>query len=168
MGELAVSADADEELVAIGLGSCIGLAIVDRYAGVCGLAHVVLPQSPGGGAQPGKFADLAVPELIEQLLAAGARRARLEVAIAGGARMFALGGSLDVGARNDAAVRTALIAAGLNLRALDTGGSRGRTVRIDVGTCTVTAQVAGGDLVALLASARPATRPAVAAAGGLR
>ena len=163
-----MSADADEELVAIGLGSCIGLAIVDRSVGLCGLAHVVLPESQGDAAQPGKFADLAVPELIEQLLAAGARHARLEAAIVGGARMFALGGSLDVGARNDAAVRAALTAACVNLCASDTGGSRGRTLRVDVGTCTVTAQVAGGDLVALLAPARSATCPAVAAAGGFR
>jgi len=30
MGEIAVSRDPGEELVAVGLGSCIGLAIVDR------------------------------------------------------------------------------------------------------------------------------------------
>ena len=45
MGELAVSATPTDELVAVGLGSCIGLVIVDRSAGVAGLAHIVLPQS---------------------------------------------------------------------------------------------------------------------------
>ncbi len=45
MGELAVSSTVGDELVAIGLGSCIGLAMVDREAGVAGLAHVVLPES---------------------------------------------------------------------------------------------------------------------------
>ena len=47
MGELAVSGTVGDELVAIGLGSCIGLALVDRDANVAGLAHVVLPESQG-------------------------------------------------------------------------------------------------------------------------
>ena len=50
---------------AIGLGSCIGLALVDRQAGVAGLAHVVLPESQRRRrAGRAKFADLAVPELL--------------------------------------------------------------------------------------------------------
>ena len=43
MGELAASAVAGDVLVSLGLGSCIGLALVDRRHGVAGLAHVVLP-----------------------------------------------------------------------------------------------------------------------------
>ena len=67
----------------------------------------------------GKFADLAVPELIEQLLAAGARRNRLEAAIARRrAHVRARRRSLDIGARNDAAVRAALAAARLPLHAI--------------------------------------------------
>ena len=44
MGEIEVSERAGDELVARGLGSCIGLALVDRFVGVAGLAHIVLPQ----------------------------------------------------------------------------------------------------------------------------
>ena len=66
MGELAASAVDGDVLVSLGLGSCIGLALLDRRLGVAGLAHVVLPSS-GGHAAPGsfKFADSAVPELID-------------------------------------------------------------------------------------------------------
>ena len=62
MGELAASAVAGDVLVSLGLGSCIGLALLDRRLGVAGLAHVVLPES-GGHAQRNawKFADFAVP-----------------------------------------------------------------------------------------------------------
>ena len=45
MGEIEVSKRAGDELVARGLGSCIGLALIDREAGVAGMAHVVLPES---------------------------------------------------------------------------------------------------------------------------
>src|SRR4051812_34624735 len=87
MGELAASAVADDILVSLGLGSCIGLALLDRRMGVAGLAHVVLPSS-GGNAPAGayKFADVAVPELIERVVAAGGRRALLGGGGGGGGR----------------------------------------------------------------------------------
>ena len=46
MGEIAVSKSPGELLVSLGLGSCIGLALVDRRLGVAGLAHVVLVIEP--------------------------------------------------------------------------------------------------------------------------
>src|SRR3954453_14838404 len=97
MGEMSVGFGAGAELVARGLGSCIGLALVDRVAGVAGLAHIVLPEAQDKQATTGKFADLAVPELIDQMCTAGASRRRLEAAIAGGAKMFDLSDDLDIG-----------------------------------------------------------------------
>ncbi len=130
MGELAVSADPCACLVTIGLGSCIGLVIVDRMRKVAGLAHVMLPQARPGQAEGlapsarGKYADLAVPALVDAMLAAGARRLGLQVALVGGAKMFgAASGTLDVGARNEAAVRDALAAARLRVEG---DGDRGR------------------------------------------
>jgi chemotaxis protein CheD len=144
MGEIAVSKRAGDELVARGLGSCIGLAVIDRYAGVAGLAHIVLPQSTETDRQPGKFADLAVPALIDRMIGAGATPHRLEAVLAGGARMFELG-ELDIGARNGEAVRAGLAASGVSIHAAETGGSRGRTMRVEVGSCTVTVKKAGAD-----------------------
>lgn len=152
MGEIAVSAQPDTELVALGLGSCIGLAMVDWDAGIAGLAHIVLPESRGDGHPAGKFADLAVPELLARVRSLGARLPRLKVAIAGGARMFALEGSLDVGSRNEEAVRAALAAAGVTVAAAHTGGRQGRTLRVHTGRGRVTIRSAGGKPVVLLAA----------------
>ncbi len=149
MGEIEVSKQSGDELVARGLGSCIGLAVVDRYAGVAGLAHIVLPQSSETDRQIGKFADLAVPALIDRVCEVGASRRRLEAVLAGGARMFELG-ELDIGARNAEAVRTELAASGLSVRAAATGGRRGRTMRVEVGDCTVMVKEAGGVSTTLL------------------
>ena len=149
MGELAVSGTIGDELVAIGLGSCIGLALVDRTANVAGLAHVVLPESQGKEEPKAKFADLAVPDLIARVLAAGGVKRRLEAVLVGGARMFSVGASLDIGARNAEAVREALGKEGIRIRAEEVGGSRGRTARIIVGT-EVTSQLAGGTRASLL------------------
>jgi chemotaxis protein CheD len=164
MGEMVVSATPTDELMALGLGSCIGLAIVDRTSGVAGLAHIVLPESHPGGDR-GKFADTAVPALVEGMRRAGAVVRRMEAAMAGGARMFDMSGGLDIGARNEQAVRTALAKAKVALRATETGGSQGRTVRISVGDGVVSVRTAGQPTVTLLDATRPQRAGAGRAAG---
>jgi chemotaxis protein CheD len=158
MGELAVSDTADDTLVSIGLGSCIGLVLVDDAQPLAGLAHIVLPES-GPGEETGgqaKFADRAVPALVHGLEELGARRSRLRAALVGGAEMFSFGSSsgFEIGARNEAATREALDAAGITVRAAATSGSHGRTVRVRVGDGVVTAREAGGPDTILL-NARP-------------
>ena len=165
MGEMVVSSDPNEELVALGLGSCIGLAVVDRTAGVAGLAHIVLPESNDRDEQVGKFADTAVPALIAQMRRAGAVERRLESAIAGGARMFDMSGGLDIGARNEAAVRAALAKARVAIKAAQTGGNTGRTVKVTVGELLVTVRSAGERPQTLLEGRAPW---AAAEVGGTR
>lgn len=146
MGELAVSSVPGDVLVAVGLGSCIGLALLDRRLGIAGLAHIVLPQSQAPvNENPNKFADLAVPQLVAELTELGARRIRLEAVLVGGASMFsASSSSLEVGQRNEAAVRELLAARHIPVVAEATGGSRGRTIRVDVASGAVTVREAGG------------------------
>jgi chemotaxis protein CheD len=152
MGELAASSESGHVLVSLGLGSCIGLALLDRQRGKAGLAHVVLPKSQGDGTENAmKFADHAVPELFRQVLATGARRTALEAVLVGGARMFATSSSsLEVGQRNDAAVRDELAKLRVPVVAEATGGSRGRTIRVDVGSGAVIVREAGGRNAELL------------------
>lgn len=150
MGELAIASAPGEELVARGLGSCIGLALIDRVAGVAGLAHIVLPEAQDKQGSAAKFADRAVPALIAEMCSAGAKQRRLEAAIAGGAKMFELSGDLDIGGRNEIAVRHELATRGLEVRAAATGGSRGRTMRVAAGDCAVTVKESGGGTITLL------------------
>jgi chemotaxis protein CheD len=154
MGELAASSAPGDVLVSLGLGSCIGLALVDRRMGVAGLAHVVLPQAEGHVVEnPGKFADLAVPQLVRDVEALGARRIRLEGVLVGGASMFAVAtASLEVGQRNEAAVRKELRKLRIPVVAAATGGSRGRTIRVDVASTAVSVREAGGTTEELLAA----------------
>ncbi len=152
MGELAVSSERGRVLVSLGLGSCIGLALVDRRMGIAGLAHIVLPEAQGHANENSRrFADLAVPEMLEALEDLGARRVRLEAVLVGGASMFAVSAaSLEVGQRNEAAVRAILQGLRIPVAAAATGGSRGRTIRVDVGTSAVTVREAGGKDTELL------------------
>jgi chemotaxis protein CheD len=157
MGEYAVSHDAGEVLVSLGLGSCIGLVLLDRRAAVAGLAHVVLPAAGDRDpATPGKFADTAVAALIAGMEPLGARRTRLDAVLVGGASMLGTSdASLEVGQRNDAAVRAELARACILVVAAETGGSRGRTVRVAIDSGRVTSREAGGTEQELYAGWRP-------------
>lgn len=160
MGELAASRDPGHVLVALGLGSCIGLALLDRCRRRAALAHVVLPDSSAtGGENQMKFADRAVPALVDRMVALGARRTALEAVLVGGASMFATSPTLEVGSRNEAAVRRELRALRIPVIATATGGTRGRTVRVDVATSSVVVREAGGPTAELVApSAATETR----------
>ncbi|MCR5282290.1 MAG: chemotaxis protein CheD [Lachnospiraceae bacterium] len=124
---------APDGLTTLGLGSCVGIAMRDPVKGIGGLAHIMLPDSTiiKDNSNRFKFADTGIDDLISQLLALGANRARLESKIAGGAQMFAFtakSSSIQVGARNVEAVKAKLAALRIPLLAEDTGQNFGRTV----------------------------------------
>jgi chemotaxis protein CheD len=152
MGEWVVGTEDGAVLTCIGLGSCIGLALLDRRGGVAGLAHVMLPEAPAETPTPGKYADLAVPALLADLEAAGAVRRRMEIVLVGGAQMFALGrgSGQDIGARNQVAVRAELDRLRIPVRAAATGGGKGRSMRVTVPDGEVVFREAAGQPITLL------------------
>ena len=127
------------QLACLGLGSCIGLCMLDPETKVAGMAHIMLPEAyPGKPVEkPGKFADTGVIQLIRMMERAGANRSRLLVAYAGGAQVFSFGNGesrLDIGARNAAAVLVQLQGLGMRAKAFDVGGNLGRTVTFSLET----------------------------------
>lgn len=122
------------KLVTLGLGSCIGLVVYDSTAKVAGMAHIMLPNSRGlmGSEKVGKFADTAVPALIDAMEKQGAVKSRIKAKLAGGAQMFALPGMsadfLTVGAKNVTETKKRLSLLRIALIAADTGGNKGRTI----------------------------------------
>ena len=138
LGEMKVSGEAHDVLVCLGLGSCVALCYHDPVARVGAVAHIVLPSSEGRAlGSPAKFADTAVPALIEAVTKAGGLKARLTVRIAGGAQMTMASeasGIFSIGRSNVEATKQALRRVGLHVRGEDTGGSAGRTVRLSAGS----------------------------------
>jgi len=134
MAEIKVTNETGDVLVAMGLGSCIGICAYDPVSKVAGMAHVVLPtNSDRPGEPPGKYANTAVPALLEAMLARGARAPRIKIALAGGAQLFSFHGNssqLMIGDRNTEAALSALQQHNLPLIARDVGGSVGRTVHL--------------------------------------
>lgn len=137
LGELAVSNDSSIVLAAHGLGSCIGILAYDPTTMVAGLSHVLLPDSTISKIMEnkGKFADTAVPYLLEQMQSKGAKLNKIIIKIAGGAQMFSIPGmnsKMNIGEKNILAVKTALTKANLPIKAQEVGGHTGRTVKLYV------------------------------------
>lgn len=147
LGEWAVSSTEGDVLVCHGLGSCVGITMYDRVAKVAGMAHAVLPDSTaarGPADTSAKFADLAVPLVLREMLAAGAQKHRIEVTLVGGAQVLQTSGPLaGIGDRNAEATRAALLAVSLRPRREALGGKRGRTARLEVATGRVMVAHAG-------------------------
>lgn len=152
LGVMAVTDDPEASLEVAALGSCIGLAMLDREARVAAMAHVFLPssrQAKRSGCDRGKYADTAVQTLLEAVLSLGARRDRLDVYLAGGGQLTGarpLPGAPTIGQANEAAVRRELDVAGLRPTATRTGGGVSRSLRVDVATGVVTTRAIGGTL----------------------
>lgn len=145
-----VVVSAPAKLITLGLGSCIGLVLFDQSAKIAGMAHIMLPESRGSAERiqkPGKFADVAVPALIEEMTKKGAVRSRIKAKMAGGAQMFSLADSptdfLSVGGRNAKETAAMLAKFGIQVAASDTGGNKGRTVEFSTTTWMLQVKVLG-------------------------
>jgi len=115
----------------LGLGSCVGIAIIDPITKVGGLAHIMLPDSNAvrDNSARGKFADTAIVDMVNDMIKLGARKERMVAKLAGGAHMFGLENDvLKVGQRNIFASREILKKLNIPISSEEVGGSVGRTV----------------------------------------
>lgn len=122
------------------LGSCVGIVLHDSRRLVGGLAHVVLPQRVGGDASVGKYADTAIPALVERLRQRGSRLQDLRAFVAGGASMFPQANDraiATIGQKNIEAARRILADLAIPIAFEDTGGEQGRTMVFDNSSAAV-------------------------------
>lgn len=131
---------APDTIRTLGLGSCVGIVIYDPQKKVAGLSHVLLPDSSLGKQKTMnefKYADTALPILVNRLLNMGARKYALKAKIAGGAEMFKFTSNSDImriGPRNVDAVLEQLGILQIPVVAQDVGGNIGRTIEFDPAT----------------------------------
>ncbi len=134
MADMKVESKPVELLTSV--GSCVAICLHDPVHKCGGLAHVMLPTSANGSREPlpSKFANTAVPALINAIYVINGKQTRLSAKIAGGANMFANLGTnhLDIGGKNVRAVKTALAEYKIRLAAEDVGGLHGRRISFNV------------------------------------
>jgi len=140
---LHVANNEGDEIVTYALGSCLGITMHDPVARIGGLVHVMLPDSTIDPAKaekhPGMFVDTGVPALLQEMLEKGASRARLRIAVAGGAAQRLTGRDhFQIGERNVKAFESLLAAQGLRVVASDVGGSNlARTMTLAIGSGSI-------------------------------
>lgn len=128
-GDHYVTSRKDEVLTTV-LGSCISACIRDPLLGCGGMNHFLLPD--GGGADDSvsvrmRYGAYAMERLINDILARGGRRERLEIKVFGGGNVVAgLGG---VGHRNADFVEAYLEAERLAIAASHLRGTLPRRIQ---------------------------------------
>ena len=111
----------DGMLITYALGSCIGVCLYDPTIRLAALVHIMLPLNMGAGRK-------------SPMKKQGGMRSRIVAKIAGGARMFDVGGSGslgNIGQRNIESTHIVLRREGIRLLREDVGGSVARTLLFD-------------------------------------
>jgi chemotaxis protein CheD len=95
--------------------------------------HYLLPFWNGNGLQSPRFGNIAIPKLIETMMAKGSSPKILQAKIFGGASMN-IGGSeaMMIGEKNILVAREILKEYRISIVAEDTGGQNGRKIQFDL------------------------------------
>ncbi len=128
-----------QKISTVGLGSCVGVVLYDSAAKICGMAHIMMPDSTKATkiSNRMKFADTCIQDMYGDLIRAGANPRRLIAKMAGGAKMFDHRGGmecLDIGRQNEEAVRKVLLKWEIPIVCEDVGKNYGRTIEFDTTT----------------------------------
>lgn len=130
-------AKSPDRISTLGLGSCVGVVLFDRFTRIAGMVHVLLPSWGAFAAQTNKakFADTGVVELLNVMIQNGAQRGGISAKIAGGAHMFEYSNAdsdlLRIGQKNVQMCKGVLSTLKIPLLAEDTEGKCGRTITFD-------------------------------------
>jgi len=113
------------------LGSCVGICIYDPKLKIGGLSHIMLPSSKKPSNNLKKYADTAIPLMIDEMIKMGVETERLVAKLAGGATMFkhtenSLMG--EIGKNNILSVREILGSLKIPVLSEEVGGDYGRTI----------------------------------------
>ncbi len=135
---------APEQLVCLGLGSCVAVILYDPIVRTGGIVHVLLPHAPAICDREEKYADTGTRKLVREMNGHGAFRERMVAKLIGGAQMFpALNLAIaNIGRENSMAVRNTLREYRIRIVAEDLEGNRGRSAYFDSATGQVTIKTA--------------------------
>ncbi len=142
-----------QKISTLGLGSCLGVVLYDKTIGICGMAHVMLPDSKkiSQNSNRLKFVDTCLQDMYDELLRNNVNPKRLVAKIAGGAKMFSYTSEnefLNIGGQNVRAVKEFLAKYNVPIIAEDVGETYGRTIVFDPATGDLLIRAVGlGDSV---------------------
>lgn len=126
-GELAIVSG--EMKVFTILGSCIAVVLWDSGSGIGGVNHFLLPYWNNKGAPDVRYGDIAITELHDKVILAGAVKRRLTAKIFGGASMLKFDNAVfNVGQRNIEVAKQKLVELNVPIVQEVVGGNLGRKI----------------------------------------
>jgi len=151
MGNIIVAKEKNN-LIALGIGSCLVVTLYDSKRNIGALAHTMLPahrlsfevnnlkderRKRNPESPDTKYADIAIEEMAKRMEALGARIEDMEAKLIGGANMFPAFES-NIGKNNISSAKEKLKKLGITIAGECVGGSQGRSVEFSVATGIVT------------------------------
>ncbi|MBI2060791.1 MAG: chemotaxis protein CheD [Nitrospirae bacterium] len=129
LGEWKATKESGAVLVIDRIGAGVGIVVIDLVTHICGGAHCILPESPSKDlGNAGKFTNMAVPAIVEELLKLGAQKGKMVAKIAGGAQMLSQTVLSD---RNVGGAREALRKIPIPVTGEDVGGKFIRSLQVN-------------------------------------
>ncbi|PLX16681.1 MAG: chemotaxis protein CheD [Candidatus Muiribacterium halophilum] len=133
-----VSVNHDDILITYSLGSCLGVTVYDSQNNIGGLIHCLLPLAKvdpeKARNKPEMFVETGLPLLLKKMFELGARKNNLIIKAAGCGAPLQSAKSMKVGERNFVVFRKILWKNGLLLKGRDIGGTKPRTMLLDMKT----------------------------------
>ena len=147
---MAVASSGNVVLSTYALGSCVGVLAFDSHTKAAGLIHIMLPtvgKRRNSDFNPCMFVDTGLPELFREMSGMRALKARMSVALIGGASVNKAGGGksfFKIGEDNLAAVRDYCQKNALRIVYEDVGGYTNRTIHFYIGKGQLTVKKPSG------------------------
>jgi putative nucleotidyltransferase with HDIG domain len=147
-----IISQAKNEILEAVLGTCVGVAIIDKEAKIGGLYHILLPEHPSRSApfSDEVYADRGLPKFLMELRENGCSLEKMAAVLAGGALIGQLSRwdmDLDIGGRTVEIVSRILKENGIPVIQSETGGFFGTRLQLHLKTleCRIDPAYAYGD-----------------------
>ncbi|MBL6447111.1 chemotaxis protein CheD [Fulvivirga sp. 29W222] len=128
MGESKVVSESGQ-IICFGLGSCIGVFLYDKFKCIGAGAHIMLPDRPDSQ-------NNLIDNLIQEMLNVGCNALTIRARLVGGADVMKMK-SFQIGRKNIDYIRKKLSSNKIMIQAMEVGGSKHRTARMDIQSGTL-------------------------------
>ena len=111
------------------LGSCVAVCLWDRYLGIGGINHDMLPTWNGMELASPKYGNIAIERLTEKMLQLGCKKNNLVAKVFGGGEVITVtSSSMHIGERNIMVAEEMLQEQNIPIIGRSTGGKNGRKI----------------------------------------
>ncbi len=128
------------------LGSCVAVCLWDRYLGIGGINHYMLPTWNGMELASPKYGNIAIERLVEKMIQIGCPKKNLVAKVFGGGEVISVSSaSMHIGERNVMVAEEMLLEQNIPIIGRSTGGNNGRKIIFNTHTgevlqCYITSQ----------------------------